>query len=115
MRKDDMTRLRHMLEAAQDCIVFINDKSRKDLDNDKMLIRALMKSIEIIGEAASKVSADGRKLSPNIPWQDIIGMRNRLIHAYFNVNLDILWNTITVDLPPLIAELEAILASYDQP
>ena len=58
MRKDDVIRIRHMREAAQDCIVFTDGKSRQALDSDKMLVRALMKSIEIVGEAASKVSSE---------------------------------------------------------
>ena len=75
------------------------------------LILALVKAVEIIGEAASKVSAECQKDLPQIPWRNIIGMRNRLIHAYFDVNLDILWETITEDLNPLILELENILES----
>ena len=70
-----------------------------------------MKAIEIVGEAASKISEECREDFPQIPWTNIIGMRNRLIHAYFDLNLDILWKTITEDLPPLIAELEKILLS----
>jgi len=111
MREDDKIRLQHMLEAAQNAVSFAFDKARSDLDTDKMLVLALVKSIEIIGEAGSKVSLDARAAYPSIPWQDIVAMRNRLIHAYFDINLDILWNTIIEDLPPFIAELENILAS----
>ena len=71
----------------------------------------MVKAVEIIGEAASKTSKECHKNLPQIPWANIIGMRNRLIHAYFDVNLDILWKTITEDLPPLTSELKEILES----
>lgn len=70
-----------------------------------------MKSIEIIGEAATKITKECQKDLSQIPWPNIIGMRNRLIHAYFDVNLEILWKTVTEDLPGLIDELEKILPS----
>ncbi len=84
-------------------------KSRQSLDDDRMLVLALVKSIEIIGEAASKLSVSTREEIPTLPWAEIIGMRNRLIHAYFDVDLDRLWDTVNYDLPPLIALLESHL------
>jgi uncharacterized protein with HEPN domain len=110
MRDDDKIRLQHMLESAEYAVSFASGKARSDLDADKMLVFALVKSVEIIGEAGSKVSIEGREAYPSIPWQDIVAMRNRLIHAYFDINLDIVWSTITEDLPPFIAELEKILS-----
>jgi uncharacterized protein with HEPN domain len=74
-----------------------------------MLVLSLVRELEIIGEAASNVSRETRSLSTGIPWQDITGMRNRLIHAYFDVDLDTVWSTVTKDLPVLKAELEKIL------
>jgi len=106
MRKDDAIRLQHMLEAARLALSFSAGKDRSDLDSDKMLVLALVKSIEMIGEAASKVSLEGRVACPGVPWQDIVAMRNRLIHAYFDINLDIVWSTLIHDLPSLIVELE---------
>jgi uncharacterized protein with HEPN domain len=108
MCRDDQVRLRHMLDAAEEAISFARGKSRSDLDSDRMLTLALVKSIEIIGEAAARVTPDGRAESPEIPWQDIIGMRNRLIHAYFDIDLDRVWDTVSDDLPPLVATLERI-------
>jgi uncharacterized protein with HEPN domain len=70
---------------------------------------AIIKSIEIIGEAASKVTETFKTENSNIPWNDIINMRNRLIHAYFDVNLDIVWQTVKTDLPDLIKALEEII------
>lgn len=109
MRKDDRVRLQHMLDAANEALTFVQGKARADLDNDRMLVLSLVRELEIIGEAASNISRETRSLSSGIPWQDITGMRNRLIHAYFDVDLDIVWSTVTKDLPVLKAELEKIL------
>lgn len=110
MRSDDIIRVRHMLEATREALGFVENKTRTDLEENRLLALGLMKCIEIIGEAASKVSREGRQAYPRILWVDIIGMRNRLIHAYVDVDLDILWETVTHDLPSLIPLLEAILA-----
>jgi uncharacterized protein with HEPN domain len=86
-------------------------KTRDDLNKDRMFSLALVRLIEIIGEAAANVSEDCRKVFPNIPWSSIVGMRNRLIHAYIDIDIDRVWDTITDDLPPLIATLEKILTN----
>ena len=109
MRKDDRIRLQHMLDAANEALGFIQDKTRTDLDKDRKLVLSLVKELEIIGEAAGKVSADVRSQNSGIPWQDISGMRNRLIHVYFDIDLDTVWSTVTKDLPFLKSELEKIL------
>lgn len=109
MRKDDRVRLQHMLDAANEALTFIQGRIRADLDNDRMLVLSLIRELEIIGEAASKISAETRSQNTSIPWQDISGMRNRLIHAYFDVDLDTVWSTVSRDLPTLKAELEKIL------
>jgi uncharacterized protein with HEPN domain len=106
MFKDDATRLRHMLDAAHEAIEFAHNRTREDLDNDRMLVMALVKEVEIIGEAAYLISAAMREQLPGVPWEDIIGMRHRLVHAYFDINLDILWETVQNDLPPLAGTLE---------
>jgi uncharacterized protein with HEPN domain len=109
MQKDDAVRLRHMLDAAKEAASFARNKTRKSLNTDRQLVLSLVKAIEIIGEAAANVTTKCREEFPHIPWRDIISMRNRLIHAYFDINLDILWKTVVEDLPPLIAELEKIV------
>jgi uncharacterized protein with HEPN domain len=81
MQKDDRIRLQHMLDAANEALTFIRSRIRADLDNDRMLVLSLIRELEIIGEAASQVSRETRSQASTIPWQDIIGMRNRLIHA----------------------------------
>lgn len=108
MRHDDWVRTRHMLDAATEALSFARGSTRDSLKQDRKLALALVKSIEIIGEAAAKVSDECQRGHPQIPWASIVGMRNRLIHAYFDVDLDRVWDTITDDLPPLVAELEKI-------
>jgi len=102
--------LAQRVDAAKEAILFIQKKERASLDVDRKLVLALIKSIEIIGEAASRITKECREnLAKQIPWPNIIGMRNRLIHAYFDINLDILWKTVTEDIPLLIDNLEKVL------
>ena len=84
-------------------------RTRQDLGEDRMLELAFVRLIEIVGEAAARVDDEGRAAHPAVPWRQVVGMRNRLIHGYDTVDLDVLWDTIGVDLPPLIAALEGIL------
>lgn len=98
-----------MLEAARDALAFVEGRSREDIAADRMLLRSLERELEIIGEAASKVSAEFRSAHPEMPWADMMGMRNRLIHAYFDISLSIVWSTVREDLPALIAQLEGAL------
>jgi uncharacterized protein with HEPN domain len=109
MRKDDFIRIRHMLDSAREAISFIKDRKRSDLDKDRMLVLSLIKSIEIMGEAASKITKESRDAYPRIPWLNIIAMRNRLIHGYFDIDVDRVWDTVTDDLPPVIEVLEEIV------
>ncbi|WP_319586185.1 HepT-like ribonuclease domain-containing protein [uncultured Desulfobulbus sp.] len=109
MFNDDVVRLRHMLDAAREAVGFAQSESRKALNSNRMLVLSLVKDIEIIGEAANQVSESMRHELDNIPWDDIIGMRHRLVHAYFDINLDILWRTVQNDLPALIVILESVI------
>ena len=79
------------------------------MDEDRLLNLSLVRLLEIIGEAANRVAESERLKHPQIPWAEIIGLRNRLIHGYDNVDFEILWQVVTVDLPVLIAQLELIL------
>jgi uncharacterized protein with HEPN domain len=111
MLKADQVRLRHMLDAAQEAMGFARGRQRGDLAPNRMLTLSLVKCVEIIGEAASKISPETRAQFPAVPWVDIAGMRNRLIHAYFDIDLDRVWDTVISDLPPLVAELEKVLGT----
>lgn len=106
MHAPDAIRLRHMLDAAREAMSFARGRVRDDLETDRQLLLSLVKEIEIIGEAASQVTDPTRQELAGIPWNNIIAMRNRLVHAYFSINLDILWNTVQEDLPGLIDLLE---------
>jgi uncharacterized protein with HEPN domain len=110
MPQRDVVRLQHMLDSAQVAPMLVRGKTREDLTGDIGLVLALMKSIENIGEAAGKLSGEFREAHAAIPWERIVGMRNRLIHAYHDSNRDILWQTVVEDLPPLIRQLEDALA-----
>ena len=110
--KQDSIRLQHMLEASRDVVSFIKDKNRSSLDTDKMLSLSLVRCIEIIGEAAANLSKECHEEFPQIPWKNIVNMRNRLIHAYYDINLDTVWKTAVEDLPPLVFELEKITKRF---
>ncbi len=109
MSKNDLVRLRHILDAAREAIAFTKERSRRDLDANRMLNLSLVRLLEIIGEAARAVSPECREAHPHIAWKKMAGLRDRLIHGYFDVNLDVVWETVKEDLPPLIAQLEKIL------
>jgi uncharacterized protein with HEPN domain len=109
MPDDDRIRMQHMLDAAKEAVAFAQGHVRADLDNDRLLALGILKCIEVVGEAAARVKRKARAAYPQIPWLDLIGLRNRLVHVYFEIDLDRVWDTVTEDLPPLIAELEKIL------
>lgn len=110
-KSDDASRMRDMIDFACKALRFGQGKSRDDLDRDEVLCLALVRVIEMIGEAASRVTQDTRGRHAEIPWAQIVGMRNRLIHGYDQVDLDLLWQTIQQDLQPLIDQLEKIVSS----
>jgi uncharacterized protein with HEPN domain len=103
-----------MFDGTREALSFVQERRREDLDSDRLLVLGLVKAIEIIGEAAYQVSMSTRAEAPGIPWEDIVGMRHRLVHAYFDINLDILWRTVQDDLPPLCSALESILARNER-
>jgi uncharacterized protein with HEPN domain len=109
MFKDDSVCIRHILDAAREAISFADGRSRTDLDTDRKLNLSLVRLLEIIGEAARGISEEFRQNHPDLPWNKMVGMRDRLIHGYFDVNLDVVWETVTQDLPSLINQLEKIV------
>ena len=110
MSNEDAVRLRHMLDAAKRAIDFMQGRAKSDLESDEQLSLAVVRLLEILGEAAKNVSEDLRKDYHDIPWRQIAGTRDRLIHGYFDVDLDIVWQIISTDLPVLAAQLEKALS-----
>jgi len=105
----DRMRLTHMLKHSSEAMDYIAAKQRTDLDEDRLLQLALVRLLEVIGEAAARVSGSCQQAHPAIPWPEIIGLRNRLIHGYDSVDLDILWNILQDDVPQLVEELQGIV------
>ena len=111
MSPHDRWRLQHMIEAAESTQKFISGRERADLGRDQMLVFAIVRAIEIIGEAASKISEETRISHPAIPWKAIIGMRNRLVHAYFDIDASIVWVAVIEEIPVLLGQLKTLAAS----
>ena len=110
MCKTDRVRLYHILDAAREAIAFSQGHSRADLETNRMLQLSLVRLLEIIGEAAKGLSPEFRSAHATVPWRKMSGMRDRLIHAYFDVNLDVVWQTVRCDLPLLVEALEKIVS-----
>jgi uncharacterized protein with HEPN domain len=110
---DDKARLKHMLDAALDARNFLGETTFEALQSDRKLGNAIVRSLEIIGEAAANVTKTAQAKYPEIEWPVIIGMRNRLIHAYFDINYHIVWQTVKENLPPLIKQLQSIIENEE--
>jgi uncharacterized protein with HEPN domain len=100
-----------MVDAARIAMTLVRDRKPEGLKSDVGLVLSLMKAIEIVGEAASKITADYRDAHTDVPWAEAVGMRNRLVHVYFDINRELLWKTVVEDLPLLTARLEDLLAA----
>ncbi len=109
MNEADQVRLRHMLDAARAAASFVEGKTRADLETDLMFAFALVRAIEIVGEAASRISKEEQQNYPQISWKNITGMRNKIIHDYFDIDYDVVWETVRLRIPELIVELEKII------
>ena len=107
-KRDVRITLRQILDSAREAHAMVQGWERETLDTNRMLALALVRLLEIIGEAASRVPSDERAGYPGIPWTELVALRNRLIHAYDRVDLDIVWQIATLDLPGLIRALEQI-------
>ena len=108
MRSEDLVRIQHMIEASENAVAFVSGRNRSDLDTDRMLLFAVVRAIEIMGEAASKITDETRVAQPAVPWHAMVGMRNRLVHAYFEINAQMVWETVTVEIPSLLPTLKAL-------
>jgi uncharacterized protein with HEPN domain len=109
MKRDDHVYIKHAFDAAEKIISYTSGKARADLDKDEKLALAIVRLLEIIGEAANCVSQEFIDAHGNIPWKKMINMRNRLIHGYFDINYDIVWDTIISDIPGLIFMLKELM------
>jgi uncharacterized protein with HEPN domain len=98
-----------MLDAALEIQQYVQSATREDLSRDPKLVHSLVHLFEIIGEAANQISDELREKTSDIPWFIIIGMRNRLIHAYFSIDLNVVWSTSKVDIPMLITEVKNLV------
>jgi uncharacterized protein with HEPN domain len=108
MTQDDRVRVQHMMQACELAAGFVEGRSRADLDADLMLRFALVQAVQIAGRAAGRITAEGKTELCAIPWAAMIGIRNRLVHGYMDIDHEILWNTVTERLPDLLTRLRAI-------
>jgi uncharacterized protein with HEPN domain len=110
-RRDDRVTLQRMLDSTDRALSLAESRSRRGLDEDWVAVLALMQLLQILGEGARRLSEPLRQQYREVPWSQIIGLRNRLIHGYDTVDLDRLWQVVSVDLPQLRVNLTRMLAS----
>ena len=108
MRSEDKVRILHMIESAEKAQEFLAGKTYDDLQKNEQLAFAVVRALEIIGEAAAQTTQEFRDAYPNIQWRNIISMRNKLVHAYFDINYKIVWSAVKEDIPQLLQQLKAV-------
>ncbi len=113
-RRSHLDYLQDILQAAKDAIEFAGDADLDEFCEDKQMVYAVVRALEIIGEAASQIPASVRSRYLDVPWSEMIGMRNKVIHEYFGVDLDVVWQTVRRDLPPLRRVIERIIADIER-
>ncbi|MBS3749863.1 MAG: DUF86 domain-containing protein [Candidatus Thermoplasmatota archaeon] len=111
MQEADLIRLKHILDASVEIQSFVKDKTQEEFKQERKLHLSVVHLLEIIGEAGNQISEEVKEQYVDIPWKRIIGMRNRLIHGYFDIDLAIVWKTATEDIPPLIEEKKNMISS----
>ena len=109
MKAEDKIRFQHMLDAAEKAVQITSGVSFDEFIEDEVLSNAIVRLLSVIGEAASRVNKSTQSVYPQIEWPIIVGMRNKLIHAYFNIDYEIVWETLTHNLPSFIVEIKMIL------
>ena len=109
MRDEDKVRLQHIIEEAKMACSFVQGCTFEDFVKDEKTVRAVIRSVEVIGEAASKISNELKNTHNEVPWGKIIGMRNRLIHVYFDIDYDVVWQTVHKNIPELIEIMQKLL------
>ena len=111
MQEADYIRLKHILDASIEIVTFLENITQTEFEEDRKLHLSVVHLLEIIGEAGNQVSEEIKQQYTTIPWKYILGMRNRLIHGYFDVDLAIVWKTAHKDIPPLIKKIQDIISS----
>lgn len=112
-RRNPYLTLDQMLAHAREVRDLARGKVRADLDRERMLELSVLRLLEVVGEAATRLPEEFRAQHPDVPWRSIIGLRNRLIHAYDEIDLDIVWDILTLDIPELIEKLASILGDEE--
>jgi len=112
MFADDPTRLGHILDLAKEALELGRVYKREDLDNNRMLFHSVKDCLETIGEAAYKLTTDFKLAHPEVDWRSLTRLRNELIHDYFALDLDQMWDTIEDVLPDLVPEIERLMLEY---
>jgi uncharacterized protein with HEPN domain len=110
---DDNARLKHMVEAAEEALAFAADKTIGDMRRDRALTLVLVKCLEMLGEAAYKVSRNFRDAHPEIPWSVLIHLRNHLVHEYHDIDVERVWSTIRSDVPSILPLLRSLRPDDD--
>jgi uncharacterized protein with HEPN domain len=112
MKLDDKARLEHILESAKDAISFLGDMTEDELAQNRMVLQAIVRSVEIIGEATSQLTPEFRSKNTHVPWAQIVGMRNRLIHAYFDIDHELVFSTVQADIPILVDQIKHLISEF---
>ena len=110
-RDDDIRHLRLMVRYCEQTAVIVGNHLRSDLDGNWEFQLAACKAIELIGHEAGRLSTEAMKLAPGVEWGRIVAMRNTLAHAYESTNFDLVWETLTIDIPMLLPDLQQVLAT----
>jgi uncharacterized protein with HEPN domain len=113
--RDPVVSLRQMRDHAREAMELVGGRNRQDLEEGRMLNLAVVRLLEIVGEAANRVPNEVQSKHPGIPWREIIGMRNRLIHGYDQVDFEVLWQILTRDLPGVVQNLDRALPPENVP
>jgi len=108
MVKDDLAYIEHILDCIRKIKEFTTGLSLKDFSVNELVQDAVIRNIEIIGEASKKISSDTKQIYYEIPWKEIAGMRDKLIHDYLGVDFEVVWRTITEDIPTLEKQIKEI-------
>jgi uncharacterized protein with HEPN domain len=110
----DSGHLCDMLVAAREALEFAQGTTREEFRRDRVLQNAILRLVQIVDEAARRVSQQTREAHPEIPWGQIVGLRHRLVHEYFRINTDVVWDVVQDDLPGLVRRLETLLPPDDR-